>query len=215
MIYQLVASVLIPGKTGEYYEIANSELMPLYPKYGMKLAGSFRPVTGNMNEIYSLYVFDDLAAYQKAREAQQKDRDFLKVSAKLNALRMSMTHNLLELNPWSPAIEEKSEKHSIYTLVVSLLMPGKLGELTEISNKVTLPLFNKLGMKLAGSFHSYTGNMNEIYTFNKYSDIAAFQKVMEAQKNSKEWQSFNVKLNSIRISATMKIIEPNPWSPMK
>lgn len=102
MIYQLVNSVLVPGKMAEYYDVSTKELMPLYPKFGMKLAGSFRPYTGNMNGIYSLYVFDDLAAYQKARDAQQKDKEFLKVSAKLNSFRVSMTHTILEPNPWSP-----------------------------------------------------------------------------------------------------------------
>jgi hypothetical protein len=102
MIYQLVNSVVVPGKMAEYYDIATKELMPLYPKLGMKLAGSFRPYTGNMNEIYSIYAWDNLAAFQKTREAQQTDKDFQKVSVKLNALRVSLTQTLLEPNAWSP-----------------------------------------------------------------------------------------------------------------
>jgi hypothetical protein len=86
----------------EYFDIATKELMPLYPKLGMKLAGSFRPYTGNMNEIYTMYAFDDLAALQKAREAEQKNKDYQIVTAKLNALRVSQTRTVLEPNAWSP-----------------------------------------------------------------------------------------------------------------
>jgi len=103
----------------------------------------------------------------------------------------------------------------IYTLVTTVLVPGKMGEYYELSNKTALPLFAKLGMKITGSFHSYTGNMNEIYTLNEYADLAAFQRAMEAQKTSNEWQTFNAKANSLRVSQTMVILEPNPWSPMK
>lgn len=102
MIYGLVTNVVIPGKMAEYGEIASKELMPLYPKLGMKLVASWHAYTGNINENYSLYVFDDLAAYQKTREAQRQSNDYQKVSAKLNALRISQTRTILEPNAWSP-----------------------------------------------------------------------------------------------------------------
>jgi hypothetical protein len=57
MIYNLVTNVLVPGKMTEFYGTAN-ELLPLYPKLGMKLAASWHAFTGN--------VWDDLAAYQKS-----------------------------------------------------------------------------------------------------------------------------------------------------
>ena len=102
MIYNLVNTVIVPGKMAEYFDIATKELMPLYSKLGMKLAGSFRPFTGNMNEIATIYAFDDLTAFQKSRETQQKDKDYQRVQAKLSALRVSQTQTLLEPNAWSP-----------------------------------------------------------------------------------------------------------------
>ena len=102
MIYVLSNDVLVPGKMSEFYEIATMELAPLYPKVGMNLAGSFRAISGNINSGYALYAYNDLAAFQKAREAQKKDLDFQKVSAKLSALRVSISHTILEPNAWSP-----------------------------------------------------------------------------------------------------------------
>jgi hypothetical protein len=86
----------------EYYDLATKELIPLYPKIGMKAVGSFRSLTGNMNQTYALYVFDDLAAFQKITAARLKDLAFQKVSAKMSALRISQTSTLLEPNAWSP-----------------------------------------------------------------------------------------------------------------
>ena len=102
MIYLLSKGEIIPGKMAELYEIVNKELVPLYPKLGLKLMGSFHAYTGNMNEVYAMYAFDEFAAYQKSREAQQKDKDFQRVIAKLNAVRVSETSTILEPNPWSP-----------------------------------------------------------------------------------------------------------------
>ena len=103
----------------------------------------------------------------------------------------------------------------IYTLVTSVIVPGKMADYYEISNKELIPLFPKLGMALSGSFHAYTGNMNEIYTLNAYKDMADFQKTMDAQKNSKEWQRVSAKVGPLRVNQTMTILEPNAWSPMK
>jgi len=102
MIYGLNNMVIVPGKMAEYGEIIAKEAVPLYPEIGMKLVASWRGYTGNMNENYSLFVFNDLAAYQKAREAQQKNKDYQKVNAKLNTLRVSQISTILEPNAWSP-----------------------------------------------------------------------------------------------------------------
>jgi hypothetical protein len=102
MIYLLSTTEIKPGKLAAHMELLGKELVPLQQKVGFKLAGSFHGYTGNMNMNYSLYVFNDLAAYQRAREAQQKDKALLEVVARLYELRVSLTQQLIELNPWSP-----------------------------------------------------------------------------------------------------------------
>ena len=102
MIYNLTRVVLVPGKMPEYYAISSKELVPLQIKLGMKIAGSFHSYTGNMNESFTLFAYDDLAAYQKLREATTKDKDYQRVYAKLQPLNVSQTRIILEANPWSP-----------------------------------------------------------------------------------------------------------------
>ncbi len=102
MIYLLSTIVLVPGKMAEYGEIMVKETVPLYPKMGMKLVASWHGYTGNVNETYSLFVYNDLAEYQKVREAQSQNKDYQKVQVKLNAIRISQTQMILEPNAWSP-----------------------------------------------------------------------------------------------------------------
>ena len=102
MIYSLVTTLLVPGKMAEYQEIMTKEMIPLNPKVGLNLVASWHGYTGNMNENYNLLVFNDLAALQKTRETTAKDKDYQRVNAKLNALRISQTNTILEPNAWSP-----------------------------------------------------------------------------------------------------------------
>lgn len=102
MIYGLSRTVVIPGKMPESLEIGVKELIPLYPKVGLKLVGSWHGYTGNMNELYSLFVFDDLRALQNSRELQRTVKEYQILNAKLNANRVSQTNTILEPNPWSP-----------------------------------------------------------------------------------------------------------------
>jgi len=102
MIYNLVTTVYKPGKTNESQEIFNKEMIPLFPKFGQKLVGSFRAYTGNMNEVYQLFAYEDLAARQRSREAYLKNEQYQQASAKLTALTVSQTMTLIEPNDWSP-----------------------------------------------------------------------------------------------------------------
>ena len=102
MIYSLSTAIVVPGKMAERSQIAAKEMVPLFPKLGMKQVASWHAITGNVNETYSLYEYKDMAAYQKSLEAQRKDKDYQKASAKLNALQVSQTRTLLEPNAWSP-----------------------------------------------------------------------------------------------------------------
>jgi hypothetical protein len=102
MIYQLINVEVVPGKMAELSEIVVKELIPLQVKLGMKQIGSFHGYTGNMNELYWLFAYDDLTAYQKHRKAQQKNKDWQTVNARLNPFRAKVTYTFLEANPWSP-----------------------------------------------------------------------------------------------------------------
>ena len=102
----------------------------------------------------------------------------------------------------------------IYILRTQTLIPGKMAEFTEI-NKEIAPITAKNGLKVAASFHGYTGNMNSLYSFFAYDDFASLQKIRVKLGEDKDYQRLFAKLNALSTSDTRTILEPNPWSPMK
>jgi hypothetical protein len=102
MIYNLVSTVLMPGKIADWNEIVSKEFMPLSDKHSFKLAGDFHGYTGNMNEHYWIWAYEDLTSMKKMLEDFRKDINVQKVMVKLAALAVSQTFTLLEPNPWSP-----------------------------------------------------------------------------------------------------------------
>lgn len=102
MIYQTNVSDIISGKMAEYDKIVNSEMMPLMKKHGMNLIAAWSGHSGNLNTVYALYAYKDMAESEKVRESLQKDPEYAKVSVKLNALRTRQVRSYLDPRPWSP-----------------------------------------------------------------------------------------------------------------
>jgi hypothetical protein len=102
----------------------------------------------------------------------------------------------------------------IYVLSTNIVVPGKMAQYFEIAEKAQ-PMYPKLGMKIVGSWHGYTGNMNAIYVLYAYDDLAALQKAAEARRTNTEWRTIYAAVNSLITSQTGTILEPNPWSPLK
>jgi hypothetical protein len=103
----------------------------------------------------------------------------------------------------------------IYVLNKILLVPGKMADYFEINTRELQPLLPKMGVKMAGAFHAYTGNMNEIYLLDEYQGLAEYQKVRKAISQDKEFQRSYAKVHALQVSSHNTILEPNPWSPMK
>jgi hypothetical protein len=211
MIYGLTRVVVKPGKMAEFGEILSKEVLSFNSQIGLKMVGSWHGYTGDMNGLYHLFVYNDLAEQQKARKAGQQHKDYQAGVAKLNALRVSQTNTLLEPNPWLPSLNWKQdERYSIYAFGQIVLIPGKMAEWTELS-KGDVDYYAKIGNRWVGSWHGYTGNMNEIYNLFAYKDLAEMQKLraITAQNPTSD------KHGPLMVSRQITLIEPNPWSPMK
>jgi hypothetical protein len=102
MIYELIDTIIIPGKIPEYSDSYVKELIPYYQEVGTKVAGSFRALTGNMNEVYHLWVYDALDDLDKSRKIRATHPGFRKAEAILAPFRVSVMRTILVPNPWSP-----------------------------------------------------------------------------------------------------------------
>jgi hypothetical protein len=102
MIYVLALRQLLPGKMAQYKEVETKELIPMFNKYGVKMIGHWNTAIGNAYETVNLYAFNDMAQWQKFRDAQRTDPDAIKTAASLGALTVSSNSRLLEPSEWSP-----------------------------------------------------------------------------------------------------------------
>jgi hypothetical protein len=103
----------------------------------------------------------------------------------------------------------------IYRLNNVVLVPGKMANNLGVYEKEFLPASAQCGLNLVGAFHSYTGNMNEIFFLHQYKGLAEFQEIQNRVRASKECQAALAKLSTTVVRSNVVLLDPNPWSPMK
>jgi hypothetical protein len=102
MIYILAIRQLFPGKMAQYKEVETKELIPAFKKYNVKMIGHWNTIIGNSYETVNLYAFNDMAQWQKFRDAQRTDPEVQKLASDLGALTVSVNSRLLVPSEWSP-----------------------------------------------------------------------------------------------------------------
>jgi hypothetical protein len=99
MFYVLNITEIIPGKMAEYNKLAQ-EMATANDRLGYKRVVSMQPYSGNMNQLFTLFAFNDLNEERKLNAASGKDKDAQKLSLAMNALRVSHTRIILQSSPW-------------------------------------------------------------------------------------------------------------------
>lgn len=102
MIYVMAIRQLKPGVMAQYKDIETKQLIPAFNKFGVKMIGHWNTIIGNSYETVNIYALNDMAHYQKFREAQRSDPDIQKTSAALGAITVASNSRLLEPSEWSP-----------------------------------------------------------------------------------------------------------------
>jgi hypothetical protein len=103
----------------------------------------------------------------------------------------------------------------IYVEQSMTLQPGKVGEYIAIQNKDLMPIYSRVGIRLVGSCHTATGNNFEIVALFVYDDMAQMQKILAARNQDKDFIALTQKVYPLIVSSSTRIMEPNPWSPLK
>ena len=103
MIYQEVVVGVARGKMNEYLDIVGKELLPIYQRLGIKMAGSFRTMMGgNSNEVIVLFAFENMAQMEKLQDDRNKDKEWQKVYPKYQAVTTgTMASRILQPNSYS------------------------------------------------------------------------------------------------------------------
>jgi len=102
----------------------------------------------------------------------------------------------------------------IYQLTSNFLIPGKMPEYFKLAEAIQ-PVYPKVGIKIVGSWHGYTGDMNVIHVLYAYDDLAAYAKARETASKTADYRNIVVRVPPLCVSQNLTLLEPNPWSPMK
>lgn len=103
----------------------------------------------------------------------------------------------------------------IYLLATVQLNTGKLQEFSDILSKEYLPIAEKQGQKLVGTWRTVVGNVDEVIDLWAFDSLEHFSKVRAALAQNPEWQKAYVRLRSTVAAENHRIISPLAFSPLK
>jgi hypothetical protein len=102
----------------------------------------------------------------------------------------------------------------IYAEIATILQPGKMETYHQLEQDVH-PHVEAAGYKLVGTWRTTIGNSNEITTMLSAENMERYEKAASVLAQDKEYQVLMQKMASITVNKSIKLMRPNPSSPMK
>jgi hypothetical protein len=105
----------------------------------------------------------------------------------------------------------------IYSLHTVSVVHGKMNEYTEFVAKELIPIYQRLGIKMIGSWRtSIGGNSDECVLLFAWDSMAQMEKLQAVRNADKEWQRVLPRYQPLTTSNTInRILEPNAYSTLK
>ncbi len=96
-----MATIEVPvGKLESYHAFNSRELLPLMEENGYSPIAVWQTIVGNIEEVIFVAEFENMEAYQKARESLLSSIDWQTVSKKLDSFSKSINTRLLSAVPF-------------------------------------------------------------------------------------------------------------------
>lgn len=163
MIYLIEFTKVVSARFQEYVKAAGTEQVSLYQDMGFRLIGYWEtvPSQGYWPDVMSLWEMDDYTAYGQicAREYGQGPlgKRFRDWQRHLGALATSSQGHLLEPSSKTPTLEQIKRGGRRAPMCITETMrtlPGKSREYVEQLQKLWLPVAEKHGWWMVGSYYS-------------------------------------------------------------
>ncbi|MFC1945220.1 NIPSNAP family protein [Chloroflexota bacterium] len=101
MIYEHRTYTILPGKMAEFVEAFGKSIAPIFPRYGAKLIGAWRPSIGQNNEFFYIVGFEDLSQQQAFWQKFREDPDV--VEYRKSGVRVAyLTNKIMVPTTYSP-----------------------------------------------------------------------------------------------------------------
>jgi len=99
-VYWMVTIEVPVGKLESYHAFNSRELLPLMEENGYSPIAVWQTIVGNIEEVIFVAEFENMEAYQKARESLLSSIDWQTVSKKLDSFSKSINTRLLSAIPF-------------------------------------------------------------------------------------------------------------------
>ena len=104
----------------------------------------------------------------------------------------------------------------VYSLVTVGVAQGKMNEYTEFVAKEFMPIYQRLGIKMVGSWRSSIGgDSNECLVLFAWDSIAQMEKLQAARNADKDWLRVYPKYQALTTGGTTRLLQPNAYSSIR
>ncbi len=100
-VYWMITIEIPLAKLGEYHQLAAAELAPMQEKYGYKFIGSWQTIVGNIEQVISIAEFENMEAYNKARQGFLGSEEWKAFSKKTDGMIKGVKTRFLWATPYS------------------------------------------------------------------------------------------------------------------
>jgi len=211
MIYELRTYTLLPGKLGDYLELAVDTEREVFggDKFG-KFEGQWYTEFGTLNQAVILVGYPDLNERDLMGAEPFRSQEWLRFTQKIrSALVAQETKILRALLPLKPP----AGVGNLYELRTYRTRPGAASEWLE-HLKAIMPVRENYS-KNVGLWQTQIGQLDEVTHMWAYRDLNDRTAVHAKLKEDREWQAFLSKGNPLLLEMKSVVLSPTPNSAMK
>jgi hypothetical protein len=103
----------------------------------------------------------------------------------------------------------------IYLEATVGIVNRKMNEYTDIVAKELIPVYDRLGIKMIGSWRTYIGNSNDVVVLFQYDNLTQMEKQMDARNKDRDFQKLLPRYQAVTTGNISRILQPNAYSTLK
>jgi hypothetical protein len=104
----------------------------------------------------------------------------------------------------------------IHSLVTVGVVHGKMNEYTDFVAKQFMPIYQRLGIKMIGSWRtSVGGDMDECLVLFAWENMAQMEKLQALRNVDKEWLRAYPTYQALTAHQSIRVLQPNAYSTIK
>lgn len=211
MIHELRTYSLVPSRVAEFLALTRDVAMPIRLSHS-KLLGYWTLDVGTVNEVVSLWEYDDFAHRSRVRRALADDAAWAS-SFLARSRPWVQSERSTILLPTDLCSIEPATGNGVYELREYQIAPGRVREWLGVFRE-GLAARAKYSSPL-GIWLSELGELNHVFHLWGYKDLQARRQIREAANQDPSWGDAVARLAPLTQWQSARILLPTAWSPFR